>query len=89
MTIATDTDARQFPSTGRFFQNLVRNLFSIDAFERANQEITAPVPAPDPLAHLMEKIDNGYTVEETGEHITLPGHARAYARTLVENGGWG
>lgn len=89
MTIATETDAGTFPSIRRFSQNLIRELFSARAFEKAGQTEIAPDLETDPLADLLEQIDNGYTVEETGEHVNVPGYARAYVRTLVKTGGWG
>lgn len=38
-------------------------------------------------AALMDKIDHGYNCEETGKRVSLPRHARAYARSLALSGG--
>lgn len=33
---------------------------------------------------LLDKIEHGYTIEETGAHAKVPGFAKTHLKTLVE-----
>lgn len=53
-----------------------------------SREHADPASNTDHITELLEKIDQGYLVEETGERAYLPRFARAWVKSSVSSGGW-
>ncbi|MEP1207750.1 MAG: hypothetical protein ABJM29_12655 [Rhizobiaceae bacterium] len=88
MTIVTASETRQPRSPGQSLRAVIRDIFSIEASDRVSVNEATKEDTTDQMVQLMEKIDNGFTVDETGEHVTLPSYARAYVKTHVKTDGW-
>lgn len=56
--------------------------------ESVRDETPDPTSQTDHIAELLEKIDQGYIVEETGERAYIPRFARAWVKSSVLSGGW-
>ena len=72
---------------GRLLPNAFRIGFASPAFERQTTE-TSSDALPDHITGLIEKIENGYVVDDTGELAQLPRFARTHLKTSVRLGGW-
>lgn len=53
------------------------------------RKVTAdPASQTDHVAELLEKVDHGYIVEETGERACIPQFARAWVKSSVLSDDW-
>lgn len=47
-----------------------------------------PASHTDNVSELLDKIDQGYIVEETGERARIPRFARAWLQSSISSGDW-
>jgi hypothetical protein len=89
MTDVAVNDPECHLGLGQSLWNIVRDAFRIGTATQVTAENIAQKNETDHIADLMEKIENGYIVEETGGHARIPRYARAHLKTLAGTGGWG
>lgn len=88
MTIVSAFGTRQPLSPGQSLWAIIRDFFSAEASDRVSDKESTQVGTTDQMVKLMEKIDHGYTIDETGEQVSFPSYASTYAKTLIKTGGW-
>ena len=70
---------------------LLRSVFHFPSDKSAaKREASAPAEEvlTDQTAELIEKIENGYMIDDTGQLTQFPRLARTHLKTIVKTGGW-
>ena len=68
--------------------SFAKRIFRRNKPRPANKAPTVSRAMPTSRDDLLQKIENGYVVEGTGERVQIPSIARTHLKTSVELGGW-
>ena len=88
MTMMTASNSRHHLETGWSLSELVATAMGLRTKGRANGVQSDPDPDADQIAELLEKVDHGYLVEESGERAYIPQFAKAGVKSFISTGGW-
>ncbi|NKB54457.1 MAG: hypothetical protein GKR97_20000 [Rhizobiaceae bacterium] len=88
MTHTAINDAEHRHGLGQSLWDLVAGAFWNGMQTPKPADKIEPQTGTDHMSELLENIEFGYTVQETGEHVVLPRYARTHVKTLIKTGGW-
>lgn len=88
MTMTAAQNTKDQPGTRWSLSMFASKILGYSVPVSVREETLVPASQNNHVAELLEKVDHGYIVEETGERAYIPRFARAWVKSSVSSGGW-